>query len=288
MPEALRLRIVTAQPTSGQREAIQSALGPVLVVAGPGAGKTYCLIGRVLHLIQNGLVTPRRICAVTFTNRAAEEITSRLRATVGLAAEDITRGTLHALCLGILREHGAAAGLRRGFGVADEEYQRVMLRRLGVPPKRQGPVLTRFGRHRLQGYPLTPEEGSLFRRYTRYLKKQNLIDFDDIIAITADCFARMPEVAEGVSSRWDYILVDEFQDLNAAQYAIVRRLARSHGNFFAVGDDEQSIFSWTGADPGILPQFQRDHGVSPIILDENRRGERQLVVTERRMVVEYR
>ena len=290
-PRARRERppqIIVGEPTPRQREAIESALGPVLVVAGPGAGKTYCLIGRVLHLVQRGIVAPNRICAVTFTNRAAEEITTRLRATVGLAAEDITRGTLHALCLGILREHGAAAGLKRGFGVADEEYQRVMLRRLGVPPKRHGPVLTRFGRHRLQGYPLTPEEGTLFRRYVRYLKKQNLIDFDDIIAVTADCFTRQPEVADAVSARWDYILVDEFQDLNVAQYAIVRRLAKPHGNFFAVGDDEQSIFSWTGADPGILPQFQRDHAVSPIILDENRRCSRQIFEAARRLLHENR
>src|SRR5262245_32136806 len=107
-----------------QREAIEAPMGPVLVVAGPGAGKTYCLIGRVGYLLQNRLVEPHRICAVTFTNRAAEEITTRLRSSVAHAAEDIQRGTLHSLCLTILREHGQSTGLKRGFGVADEEYQR--------------------------------------------------------------------------------------------------------------------------------------------------------------------
>ncbi|MBI4503808.1 MAG: UvrD-helicase domain-containing protein [Gemmatimonadetes bacterium] len=270
--------------TSRQHDAIEAPLGPVLVVAGPGAGKTYCLIGRVSHLLQQGIIPADRICAVTFTNRAAEEITTRLRASIGHAAEDITRGTLHALCLGILREHSEASGLARGFGVGDDEYQRVILGRLGVAAKRRGPVLTRFGRHRLQGYPLSAEEQPLFRRYTAYLRKQNLIDFDDIIAVTAQCLERHPAVADAVSARWDYVLVDEFQDLNAAQYAIVRRIARPHGNFFAVGDDEQSIFSWTGADPGILAQFRKDYQVEPIILDENRRCSRQIFETARRLL----
>jgi len=148
------------QRTDRQREAIEAPLGPVLVVAGPGAGKTHCLIGRVAFLLEKKLVAPHRVCAVTFTNRAAEEIATRLRASIGLPAEDITRGTLHALCLAILREHGEITGLKRGFGVADEEYQRVVLRRLGVARRRQGPILVRFGRHRLQRYPLTRERGN--------------------------------------------------------------------------------------------------------------------------------
>ena len=259
-------------------------MGPVLVVAGPGAGKTFCLIGRVQYLLENKLVSPNRICAVTFTNRAAEEITSRLRATVGLAAEDITRGTLHSLCLRILRDHTEAAGLKRGFGVADEEYQKVILGRLFVPTKRRNGVLTRFGRYRLQGYPLTPDETQLFKRYSAYLRKQNLIDFDDIVALTASCLGNRPEVAKTVAGQWDYVLVDEFQDLNQAQYSIVRRIAEPHGNVFVVGDDEQSIFSWTGAEPAILDTFRRDYRVSPIILDENRRCSRQIFETARRLL----
>src|SRR5438094_837479 len=142
-------------PLPQQRAAIEAPLGPVLVVAGPGAGKTFCLIGRVSHLIEVLGFPPARICAVTFTNKAAEEIAVRLRRTLGDRAEEVTRGTLHALCLGILREHAEAAGLRKGFGVADEQYQRVVLRRLNVHLKRRGTLLTLFSRRRLQQYPLT-------------------------------------------------------------------------------------------------------------------------------------
>src|SRR6266498_2112534 len=125
-------------PLPRQRLAIEAPLGPVLVVAGPGAGKTFCLIARIEHLITTLGIAPERICAVTFTNRAAEEIAVRLKHTLGERAEGITRGTIHALCLALLREHAEAAGVRKGFGVADEQCQLVVL------------LLNRFSRHRVQ------------------------------------------------------------------------------------------------------------------------------------------
>ncbi|PYP96692.1 MAG: hypothetical protein DMD34_05000, partial [Gemmatimonadetes bacterium] len=133
-------------PLKRQRLAIEAPLGPVLVIAGPGAGKTYCLIARIDHLIHRHSMPPERLCAVTFTNRAAEEIAARLQHTLGERAETITRGTIHALCLALLREHTEAAGLQKGFGVADEEYQKVILGRLHVPLEQRGPLLTRFSR----------------------------------------------------------------------------------------------------------------------------------------------
>src|SRR2546425_6812452 len=123
-------------PLPQQRLAIEAPLGPTLVVAGPGAGKTFCLIRRVNRLVASLGFHPARICAVTFTNKAAEEIALRLKRTLGDRADEVTRGTLHALCLAILREHAAAAGLRRGFGVADDVYQRIVLGRLSVHTKR--------------------------------------------------------------------------------------------------------------------------------------------------------
>ena len=120
-------------PLPQQRLAIEAPLGPVLVVAGPGAGKTFCLIARINHLITAVGMAPERVCAVTFTNRAAEDIAVRLRHTLGDRADGIQRGTIHALCLALLREHAEAAGVRKGFGVADEQYQKVVLHRLRVP-----------------------------------------------------------------------------------------------------------------------------------------------------------
>src|SRR3989449_10593756 len=171
-------------PLPRQRLAIESGLGPVLVVAGPGAGKTYCLIARIEHLIATG-IDPHRICAVTFTNRAAEEIAIRLKQTLGERAEAITRGTIHALCLSLLRDHVAAAGLKKGFGVADDLYQNVVLGRLRVPVERRGGILNRLGRHRLQGYKLQPDEARLFREYCTWLAHRNMVDFDELITKAA-------------------------------------------------------------------------------------------------------
>ena len=152
------------QPFPKQKDAIEAPLGPVLVLAGPGAGKTFCLIRRIEYLIESEGFEPERICAVTFTNKAAEEVTARLHRRLGARTDRITRGTLLALCLGILRDSPGEAGLRRGFGVADEHYQQLLLRRLGVYPEgRRSGLLTLFGRRRLQGYELTEGDEATFR-----------------------------------------------------------------------------------------------------------------------------
>jgi DNA polymerase III epsilon subunit family exonuclease len=272
-------------PTAAQRSAIESPLGPVLVVAGPGAGKTFCLIERVARLIGTHGLAPERICAVTFTNKAAEEIAARLGEALGERADAVTRGTLHALSADLLREHGRPVGVERGFGIADERYQQVVLRRLGVWQKRAGALLGLFARHRLESLPLSRSDEQLFQRYAAYLRQRNMLDFDDLIARTAELLTEHTEAARVIAARWDYLLVDEFQDLNPAQYAILKALAAGHRNFFAVGDDEQSIFSWTGADPTILKRFADDFAIAePIVLDRNRRCSRQIFETARRLL----
>jgi len=272
-------------PTPRQREAIEAPLGPVLVVAGPGAGKTFCLIERVGHLISSRGFDAERICAVTFTNKAAEEIAGRLEGGLGEAAEKVTRGTLHALCASLLREHGEILGIDRGFGIADEAYQQIVLRRLGAWKKRWGALLLGFGRRRLQGHELTQSDERLFQRYLEHLRRQDMLDFDDLIALTAEMLREHTEIAAEIAGQWDYVLVDEFQDLNPAQYEILRTLAWDHRNMFGVGDDEQSIFSWTGADPTILRRFATDFGIAqPIILDRNRRCSRQIFEVARRLL----
>src|SRR5881227_3315861 len=272
-------------PLPQQRLAIEAPLGPVLVVAGPGAGKTFCLIARINHLIKNFGMAPERICAVTFTNRAAEEIAVRLKHTLGDRAEGVTRGTIHALCLALLREHAEAAGLRKGFGVADEQYQKVILGRLHVPLEQRGSLLNRFSRHRVQDYRLTDDDARLYREYAVWLAHRNMLDFDDLV-VKAEALVRTHgDIADAIAARWDYLLVDEFQDVNAVQYDLLKRLAAPHGNFFAVGDDEQSIFAWTGADPYVLVRFARDYEIDrPIVLDKNCRCSRQIFETARRVL----
>src|SRR3989454_5517323 len=270
-----------------QRLAIEAPLGPVLVVAGPGAGKTFCLIARINHLIDHRGLAPERICAVTFTTRAAEEIAVRLTHTLGDRAEAITRGTIHALCLALLREHAEAAGLRKGFGVADEQYQKVILGRLHVPLEQRGSLLNRFSRHRVTDCRLTDDDARLYREYAVWLAHRNMVDFDDLVAKAEELLRTRGDIADTIAARWDYLLVDEFQDVNAVQYDLLKRLAAPHGNFFAVGDDEQSIFTWTGADPYVLVRFGRDYAIDrPIVLDKNCRCSRQIFETARRVLAQ--
>ena len=276
---------MSSEPTRQQRRAIEAPLGPVLVIAGPGAGKTFCLIGRINHLIGRLDFEPRRILAVTFTNKAAEEIATRLHETRGITAADVTRGTLHSTCLMILRDFAERCGLRPGFGIADREYQEQVLRRLRIPARRCSQALAQFSLHRLQGKILSDRGMAFFGQYQEALRSRNLADFDDLITLTEELLRTDESAAAELRSRWDYVLVDEFQDLNPTQYGIVRRLADEHRCLFGVGDDEQSIFSWTGADPGILGRFREDFNLGePIVLNENRRCSVQILDSARRLI----
>ena len=261
---------MTFDPTYQQLRAIEAPLGPVLVIAGPGAGKTHCLTSRVQYLIQRMGMSPRRVLAVTFTNKAAEEIAVRLRErSSGSPQEEITRGTLHALCYKVLRDFAPRCGLRPGFGVADEEYQRGVLKRLRVPERRRAQVLSLFGLHRQQGRPLSERGLELLARYLERLRSRNLADFDDLIVLTEQLIRSDPVAAAQLRARWDYVLVDEFQDLSPLQYSILCRLVDGHRNLFGVGDDEQSIFSWAGSDPQIIHRFRDDFDLEPVVLDRN-------------------
>jgi superfamily I DNA/RNA helicase len=272
-------------PTDSQRRAIEAELGPVLVLAGPGAGKTYCLKERIRYLIDHHGLDPARICAFTFTNKAADEIGSRISRDLGAAGEHVKRGTIHAFCAEVLREFGEFAGLPRGYGIADEDYQLRVLARLGVPARFQPQTLRSFSLHRLRGFTLASRDERRFEKYMRHLEKRNLVDFDGLVLKTRELLEREPRVADALRSRWDYVLVDEFQDLNPAQYAVVHELARGHGNVFAVGDVEQSIFSWTGADPRLFKTFINDFEVArTYTLDENHRCPSNAFELARRLV----
>ena len=264
------------RPTASQRAAIEAPLGPALVLAGPGAGKTYCLIERIRFLIERMRLEPSRIQAFTFTNKAAEEIRGRLD-DLGGAASLVKRGTIHAFCADILRQHGHHEGLERGFGIADENYQRAVLSRLGQPARFHTSILGAFALHRLKDEPLSDRDARVYPDYVKRLERRNMADFDMLVAKAAHLLQTVPEVAEEVRAQWDYILVDEFQDLNPRQYEVVKALAKEHRNVFAVGDDEQSIFSWTGADTTLFNVFKNDFAIeAPITLRDNHRCPRQV------------
>ena len=272
-------------PTARQLEAIEAPLGPVLVLAGPGAGKTFCLIERIRFLVERKDFDPARICAVTFTNKAAGEIATRLGDALGDRATVVTRSTIHALCVQLLRRHGEAVGVQHGFGIADEEYQLQVLRRAGFRKDLSWP-LRQFSRHRIQGIPLEDWLGEVYQRYREILTARGLLDFDDLVLKTEVLLRTQAEIATEIAGQWDYLLVDEFQDLNKPQYAILRRLAQAHRNLFAVGDDEQAIYAWAGADIQVINDFVNDFRIvsREIVLDENRRCSRQIFEAARRLV----
>ncbi|MDQ3082578.1 MAG: UvrD-helicase domain-containing protein, partial [Gemmatimonadota bacterium] len=231
-------------------------------------------------------MSPERICAFTFTNKAAGEISSRLEKHLGEDAHLIQRGTIHSFCVKLLREHGDHVGLTTGFGIADEEYQMSVLRRIGIAPRWHKATLKAFTSHRfVHGFFLDERDRTPFRKYTEFLTRRNLADFDMLVLKTAELF-RVPEVADKVRGEWDSILVDEFQDLTPVQYGIVRDLASKHRDIFAVGDDEQSIYSWAGASPAVFTDFLNDFALTRPTsqLAENRRCPREVVDLARRLI----
>ncbi len=257
-------------PTASQLKAIESDIDCLLVLAGPGSGKTFCLIERIRFLVEKRNFDPARICAFTFTNKAAGEIAERLDRIEGGAGEKVMRGTIHAFCASLLRENAESVGLRPGFGIADEDYQVAILRRLRVSSKFHKNTLRSFSNHKMRGDSLHPSDQRNFEKYAAFLREKNILDFDDLVLKAAELIAG----AEGefILSRWDAILVDEFQDLNPVQYGMIKDLARKHRHIFAVGDDEQSIFSWAGADPTVFLHFLNDFGITnKIQLEENHR-----------------
>jgi len=272
-------------PSESQRQAIEAPAGPLLVLAGPGAGKTFCLIERIRYLIEQLGMSPERLCAFTFTNKAAGEIAERLERTLGTRAAQLKTGTIHAYCAELLREFGSRVGLEPGFGIADERYQRGVLRRLGQNPRWHGTLLKRFTANRFRDEPFQRgEDATLFEKYERFLEARRIVDFDMLVLKAAELL-RDDTVVRQIGARWDCLLVDEFQDLNPAQYAVVHAIGRVVGQVFAVGDEEQSIYSWAGADPRVFRRFLNDFGLTgKVSLRENRRCPREILTLARRLV----
>jgi DNA helicase-2/ATP-dependent DNA helicase PcrA len=212
------------------------------VVAGPGSGKTFCLIERIRFLIGKG-TAPDRICAFTFTNKAAEEVATRLEQ-LGPRAAAVKRTTIHKFCVEVLREFGTRVGVPAGFGIADDDYAYSIMWRIEANPKKHSRLLQYFTLHRLKGDDLLDANKRKLEKYLAILKDNNLLDFDGLLVKAAELLTHVPDVADTVRERFDAILVDEFQDLNRVQYAIVKSLAQDHKNVFAVGDYDQSIYGW--------------------------------------------
>ncbi|MEW6730445.1 MAG: UvrD-helicase domain-containing protein [Acidobacteriota bacterium] len=274
-----------------QRRAALAPPGPLLVLAGPGTGKTRTLVARIQSLIEHYHIRPDRVLAVTYTNKAAEEMRERLRISLGERAHSLQVCTFHAFCIGVLREWHEKAGVAKHFTIADEDCQlRVMSR---VAPMLAGERSVRYLLGRLSGTrlnpaemrPLTAMEQQLERRYKLELRKNCLLDFDDILFHTEQLFFQQPSVLNRYCRTFDAILIDEFQDTDRVQYEIIKQLVNVHSNIFVVADDDQSIFSWRGANPGNIDLFRRDFACDLIVLTENYRSYPE-ILTQAQLLIE--
>jgi DNA helicase-2/ATP-dependent DNA helicase PcrA len=264
--------------------------GPLLVLAGAGSGKTRVLTYRIAHLIDDCGVAPWAILAITFTNKAAAEMRERIAGLVGPAARDIWASTFHSACVRILRREADAAGYRSDFAIYDADDQLRLMRACfadeEVDPKRVAPrgVLARISdaKNRLVDAEAFFEDADgfgdeviarLYRRYAARLQAAGAMDFDDLLMVTTRVLESDADVRERYQSRFAYILVDEYQDTNHAQYRLVRVLAEPQRNICAVGDDDQGIYSWRGADVRNILDFERDYPDAHVVaLEQNYRS----------------
>ncbi len=280
-----------------QREAVLATRGPLLIIAGPGSGKTRVIAHRIAYLIDREGVPPYRILAVTFTNKAAREMRERVEGLLGEAARDVVLGTFHALCARFLRVDGGRVGLHRGFAIYDEDDQQALMRRalnhLGLDPRQFHPRAVLSVISRAKSELASPaafkqsvrsyfEEVSarLYERYQDLLAENNAVDFDDLIMKTVELLREHPDVREKYQQRFLHVLIDEFQDTNVAQYVLARQLAGGHGNICVVGDPDQSIYSWRSADIRNILNFERDYPAAKIVtLERNYRSTQRILDT---------
>ena len=274
-----------------QRQAVEHIDGPLLIVAGPGSGKTRVIVHRVAYLVRTVGVSPRGICVLTFTNKAARELRDRLaRLLGGPVAEQVTAGTFHALCSRILRESGDAIGIDRNFTIYDRDDQLSLLKkameRAGLDPKAFAPGAILNGISGAKAQLMDPaayranvgsyfEEVTLraYEEYQRMLRENQAVDFDDMLLLTYSLFAAHPGVLGRYQDRFRHLMVDEFQDTNIAQYALARQLAGKWRNIAVVGDPDQSIYSWRHADIRNILSFRNDfHDAETVMLEENYRS----------------
>lgn len=274
-----------------QLRAVTTTDGPLLVLSGAGTGKTRVLTARLTHIAGTHLARPWQIMAVTFTNRAAREMRERVSALLGPTADQVWLGTFHALCVKILRRHGEQIGLRSGFSILDTDDQQRVLKALmleaGLDLKKWPVPMVMAILQRWKDRGWTPHDvpaleiGSLaggagkdlYRSYQARLMELNACDFGDLLLHVLSLFRSCPDIVQGYQQQFRYILVDEYQDTNVAQYLWLRLLAQGHGNICCVGDDDQSIYSWRGAEVGNILRFEQDFpGAMVVRLERNYRS----------------
>ena len=275
-----------------QLEAIENIDGPLLVLAGAGTGKTRVLTTRLAHILATGRAFPNQILAVTFTNKAALEMKERVGSIIGDAVESMFwLGTFHSICVKILRRHADLAGLGTNFTILDQDDQIRLLKQLiraadidekKYPPRMLAGLIDSWKNKGFLPAQVPANEAhsyadgmgiKLYASYQSRLKELNAVDFGDLILLCVTLFQQHPEVLREYQNRFKYILIDEYQDTNISQYLWLRLLAMSHKNICCVGDDDQSIYGWLGAEVGNILRFEKDfEGAKVVRLEQNYRS----------------
>jgi len=284
-----------------QRKAVEASDGPVLVLAGPGSGKTRVLTHRVAYLVSVRGVAPRNIMAVTFTNKAAREMRERLEKLLGVnESKELTLGTFHAICARFLRREAPLLGLSREFAIYDEDDQLALikqsLRDLNLDDKKYRPSAMQNKISQAKSELVTPElfqpqtyadeiARRVYERYQQLLRDNNALDFDDLLMQMVILFDLNPAVLRHYQNRYEHILVDEFQDTNTAQYALVKQLAGTRRNVFCVGDEDQSIYRWRGADFRNVQRFRDQYPDALVILLEQNYRSTQAILDAAQQVI---
>jgi DNA helicase-2/ATP-dependent DNA helicase PcrA len=286
-----------------QREAVTHTEGPLLVLAGAGSGKTRVLTHRVAYIIEQGLAAPDEVLAITFTNKAAQEMKERVALLVGPESRRMWVSTFHAFCARVLRSHAPKLGYKSGFTIYDAADQVRLVKRciveLDKDPKRFNPrqfhnqISDAKNRlldadeylRRTEGY-LAENVAEVYRLYQQRLYENNALDFDDLIMQTVALLELFSDVRERYQQRFKYIMVDEYQDTNHAQYRLINILADKHKNICCVGDDDQSVYSWRGADIRNILEFERDYPEARVVkLEQNYRSTRTILDAANAVVV---
>ncbi|MBN2462400.1 MAG: DNA helicase PcrA [Dehalococcoidia bacterium] len=286
---------VLAELNPAQREAVEIIDGPLLIVAGPGSGKTRVITHRIAYLIKVCGINPHRIMAVTFTNKAAREMAERLEKLLGQTAGTLTLGTFHAICARILRQEGKVIGLDSRFVIYDEEDQlsliKQSLQELDLDPKQYVPRAIQSAIKYAKSRLLTPSDYAqqtsnyfesivhrVYERYQQSLTRSHGVDFDDLLMRTVQLFNDHPNILSKYQSRYRHILVDEFQDTNITQYMLIKQLAGKHRNVCVVGDPDQSIYSWRFADLRNILSFEKDYPDARVVfLEQNYRSTKTIL-----------
>ncbi len=303
--DALAQRIL-ARLNPEQRRAVETIEGPVLILAGAGSGKTRVLAHRVAYLVGVKGVRPWQILAVTFTNKAAAELRARITGLIGEeAGREVAMGTFHALCARVLRRDGAAIGLDPHFVVYDSDDQQALMKRIlreeDLPvtgeykPSAILGAISRAKNEMLDAEFIAAnahthrerEIARLFRRYQTGLKTAAALDFDDLLLEAVRLFQDAPSALERYQGRWRYLHVDEYQDTNRPQYLWVKALAAAHHNLCVVGDDDQSIYSWRGADIRNILDFEGDYPAATVVKLEQNYRSTQLILDAAHAVVTH-